>query len=759
MSPTPASANELHPDLLGLDAQLLENLSHDYSSDFEDLANKLDDKGVDAGTVADKGDLFHNPKDPFVMDDSPIDEPLPPTEFERLIHSGDFNQVMEAGDFQELPVLIGPGISAIPSLAQPTPADTPELATNSTILNSHGNKNENKCVNNFPCDNPPSPSMLPATSTPSTPSHRGRLSATAIKSMADDHTQIDKIFHCLSLKINQSIPALRTRYMANMQDSHKSGPWNLYKQFLARFHEEEVARSGIIDGTFCQYFDNFMEEHNMSVENLMHAALNLDRLLLTKETLVKCAQDYAKHHQKLKVIVKDGMYNHFQTIAMSCGECMHKDAGLWLLTASPGLEKVLLPSNMTINFAEDGLRLNNNTLVGLAKVTVYDNPSNTLASKITKKVAANLGKHGTEDSVDGASSGLEEMLGDKTDLVPGCKVALVALLNACAKAINNHIKLERTPWGKLLATLLKLLCRFSEWPASLQFPTKKFKDKSGTLQGIRSLGATHGHTLFLALQLKQIKVVPLNAVDIQNDVVPIITTAKPTSDDPVGTVVCHLYYSRKVVCLGQEAPPSLAATKVKRKMAKVISVDSNSEPEASAPAPVDQKHTTHSSAKPKPKPKSKSKLNNKCPTKSPKSPIEVLLDSDMYNDNKVVELPKKVQKQANVQETKAKVDDKDDEYQGVGEEESQAQPPPPPKSMKANKASSSACVQGKAKVGGVKVAKPSAAPPTPVPPAPTAPAPAPASDATAPPAKPSRNLPHVSKTGQLICQLTVMSLA
>ncbi|KAG6905417.1 hypothetical protein DXG01_002841, partial [Tephrocybe rancida] len=253
------------------------------------------------------------------------------------------------------------------------------------------------------------------------------------------------------------------------------------------------------------------------------------------------------------------------------------------------------------------------------------------------------------DSVESANevSSLEEEIGDESDPLPGCKVGLGALLS----------------------------------------------------QGIRSLGTTNGRTLFLALQSKQIKIVPLSFDDIRNDVVPLITTAEPTSDDSPKTVARHLYFSGKVVVVGEPLPPSAAATRVKRKQAKAISVHSSPEPPAPAPA-TDQKRAMRASSKPNSAP-APPKLNSrkKRPDKTPKTPIAVPSDSDMYDDDEVEEPPTKVQKRARLEskeegDVAAAAADNNNNYQEVDEEESKA---PPVKLANDNKGCR--CAKGKSKAG------------------------------------------------------------
>ncbi|KAG6913718.1 hypothetical protein DXG01_004720 [Tephrocybe rancida] len=353
ISPTPALSRDLHPDLIGLDSQALKNLSHDYSSDFEDLTNEFEGEGMPADPA-----LAHDPDDSFVMDDpSATDISPPPTEFEQLIQAGNFQKLMEDGDFQPLHLPSGHRCSASPSRTQPptpsTPVNTPEKMPDSAIFENHPGDNSDNLLGDFPCAELPIPSS--STPTPvSTPSRRGCLSAAAIQSMADAYAAVDEILFRVSNEVNRSIGAVRKCYMANFSDSRKSGAWNLYERYFAIFREEEVTRSGIDDGTFREYFDNFMAQYDEEgAVNYMRAALDLNKLMGKKETLGKRAQTFKNHVKRVVAINKEGTLNRYHSLTILSGECMHEDAGLWALVATLGLE----------NYAKSALGLDDDTLV------------------------------------------------------------------------------------------------------------------------------------------------------------------------------------------------------------------------------------------------------------------------------------------------------------------------------------------------------------------------------------------------------------
>ncbi|KAG6852331.1 hypothetical protein C0991_000695 [Blastosporella zonata] len=300
--PSPMPVPDLHPDLLDLGDDVLESLSFDCTSNFSSPLS---------GTGSDRDQLLPQPN-----------------EFDDIGPRDLFGDFLTTGEGQ-LPVSPGPSARI----------------NDPFVIN--GGQSLSPASSSFPAT--PSSSRKPG----------GRPSNATIAKMAATYDKIDQLFFDTSVHTNRSVDTIRKGYMARFKESRNGGPFNLYKQYYSCFSKEEVERSGLINGTVKDYYDSFMAEHGNLAENLMRAALDLNRIMNKKETQAQRARFFDKHRQKVGHINADGALNCIHTFSLIVAECMHEDANLFAIEASPGLA----------TFAER-LRLDDNTLIGLGKVTV-----------------------------------------------------------------------------------------------------------------------------------------------------------------------------------------------------------------------------------------------------------------------------------------------------------------------------------------------------------------------------------------------------
>ncbi|KAG6905146.1 hypothetical protein DXG01_004553, partial [Tephrocybe rancida] len=369
--------------------------------------------------------------------------------------------------------------------------------------------------------------------------------------MADGYTKIDDIFYQPSLGTKRTIESIRKRYMAHLRDRQESTMWNLYKQYFPFYQAEEVARSGIKDGSFQEYYDSFKNEYGdgMKALNYLHAALDLNQLAHKKETLAQRTNHFERHCDQYTFFNS----RRYQALTLVVGDGVHEDTGLWFIQTTPGLE----------NFVEECLGIDNNTLVGLVKVHAYQ----TVAKRATAGINSQRLVEEARGSPSGESpSGKEVMsddntltsttplLGDENDPLPACRLGIYTLLKPVVVTAGVALSEKKCPWGTMDITLYKLSRVMNGWPAACLFPLEMAKLRNS--QGIRGLGNTQGRILLLVLQQQQVHLNEKDQEAICNDEVPIITTADPTSDDPQGTYKRQLYYSGKIVRIGGPAPIS-----------------------------------------------------------------------------------------------------------------------------------------------------------------------------------------------------------
>ncbi|KAG6882558.1 hypothetical protein C0992_011342, partial [Termitomyces sp. T32_za158] len=108
-------------------------------------------------------------------------------------------------------------------------------------------------------------------------------------------------------------------------------------------------------------------------------------------------------------------------------------------------------------------------------------------------------------------------------------------------------------------------------------------------QGIKGLGNKDGHVLLTSLQSGELKIIKADPEKIKKEVIAVIATADPTSDNAPEVRSRALYASGKMLS-GQFAPKSNAATRVRRRKAPkpVIEINSDSSEELTnnGPPPV-----------------------------------------------------------------------------------------------------------------------------------------------------------------------------
>ncbi|KAG6839553.1 hypothetical protein C0991_001574, partial [Blastosporella zonata] len=437
-SPTPTSTSPLHPDLVSLDEETLHSLSFDRTSDF--------DFSLTGSTGADKDNA------------ETTEQNVEPRDL-----CADF---LGAQGFQSVVLPAGP--SPPNANSDSDPFISPRRSSSSSVP---------------------------------TASPNGRPTNAAIAELADTYIQVDKLFSQASVRTGRSVHDVRTRYMSKFKSPHHEGLFNLYERYHASFTRKEVERSGIVNGTNREYYESYIAEYGELSENLMRAALDLNRILNKKETQAQRARLFEKHRQRVNNINAEGALNRIHTFSLIVGECLHEDGNLYAIEATPGL----------VQFTQR-LGLDENTTIGLGKITVYDYIGKHITEsikvdKILEDVKnALVAPEASTTSKTPTETSMPDVDLQADDVIPGCKAALGSLLKARGDVINVDVNLLRVPWTTLPTMLVKLSAYLQGWPPSVPFPTEtgKGKGKGEASQGIKDLGAQHGRVLLDALINKQI---------------------------------------------------------------------------------------------------------------------------------------------------------------------------------------------------------------------------------------------------------------
>ncbi|KAG6883451.1 hypothetical protein C0992_008705, partial [Termitomyces sp. T32_za158] len=178
---------------------------------------------------------------------------------------------------------------------------------------------------------------------------------------------------------------------------------------------------------------------------------------------------------------------------------------------------------------------------------------------------------------------------DESNPIEGCKKHLHNLLVAAGKAARIPYNSKKVPWvtiGKHLLTTSHVL---EGWPVACPFPTETVKTDKGkkangtdSSQGIKDLGSKYGRILLTALRNRDIKLVPCNAEDILNNVIPIISTGAP---EEVGAHARGLLNDGRTICIETK---TASGVKQKKQVHNHTPVEGSSSPPP-APAKSEQK--------------------------------------------------------------------------------------------------------------------------------------------------------------------------
>ncbi|KAG6912555.1 hypothetical protein DXG01_013828, partial [Tephrocybe rancida] len=152
----------------------------------------------------------------------------------------------------------------------------------------------------------------------------------------------------------------------------------------------------------------------------------------------------------------------------------------------------------------------------------------------------------------------EEPLADSLVAV---KHKLIEVMNVVAKPKGHTISEKKFPWATMATTLADLGYAFYGWPLNCPLPTQT-RNKGN---GIKDLGVRNAHTLLATLQNEQLWLVARPTQDLVESKIPVITTVSPSSFDEPGICPKSLFANSSIT-IGDPAPPSAAATRVKRKM-------------------------------------------------------------------------------------------------------------------------------------------------------------------------------------------------
>ncbi|KAH0581079.1 hypothetical protein H2248_012211 [Termitomyces sp. 'cryptogamus'] len=138
-----------------------------------------------------------------------------------------------------------------------------------------------------------------------------------------------------------------------------------------------------------------------------------------------------------------------------------------------------------------------------------------------------------------AESNETESESDDSNSIDGCKKQLLKLFVAVGKSMGVPYTSKKVPWMTIRKHLIACSHTFEGWPAACPFPhetikSDKAKKTNGTdgSQGIKDLGTKHSQIPLMALRNHEVKLVPCDVELVLNNIMLLITTATPTSDDP-----------------------------------------------------------------------------------------------------------------------------------------------------------------------------------------------------------------------------------
>ncbi|KAG6913472.1 hypothetical protein DXG01_006630, partial [Tephrocybe rancida] len=322
-----------------------------------------------------------------------------------------------------------------------------------------------------------------------------------------------------------SFDVLRKQYHAQAKLSQEKNTWNLYEKYFPCYRAEEVDRCwedfkthGIMEFKIETCWPTFMEAYGDDAMVFLQTKLNLD------------------HN-------KEAVFNRFQSVSILTGECVNEDVGLRAVIATPGLT----------NLFQERLKLDNNTIIGLAKVESF----HSVAQEFTKEYKEKEVTEGLEEALETANEEVqamrtatktsksekvakaasstkkkvvksvnvskepvkpptslpppitsdwsttsepEEPLADSLIMV---KHKLIEVMNVIAKPKGHTISKKKFPWATMGTTLTDLGYAFYSWPINCPLPTQICNKGNG----IKDLGIRNARTLLAALQNEQLRLV------------------------------------------------------------------------------------------------------------------------------------------------------------------------------------------------------------------------------------------------------------
>ncbi|KAG6899359.1 hypothetical protein C0993_011000, partial [Termitomyces sp. T159_Od127] len=575
-TPTPQPPQHIeHDDFLdGLSAETIAGLAHDHTSNFEMSPESSEDAPAPVGGNA------------------PVHggEVQPRWLLEDFFQAGEFKRIQLPSGPRARSLPLGSGGAIATSNAVTFNATTTSTVTTSTVSSSPpattSCKSAGKVANSSApaLDTPPPKHSSPGISPGVSPSV-GRLSSDKLNYCNEKFSRIRGLFAETAQFVGRPTEVVQNWFFSSLKGSRSPNAWNMYQTFFANHREEELERCNLEEGTDVDCWPSFQEQHRNGLEAFLRAALDLDRMLTQKQTFQQRSRSFTKYCGKMEKLIDEGAANRFQSFSIIVGDCVNEDKGLGVIYTSPGLENVKLLKNR--------LKLNHDTMLGLARCEAYD----VVSEKITETFDAEQLVKELNKALDAAeavlkppSTPLEErdndndlVMEDEANPISGCKDRIIALLKSATEAAGQTWEKDRLPWGTLPKYLVGISHVITGWPASCPFPHETIKPKrskrsakEGNSQGIKDLGTKHSRVLLTALQGDQVKLVKTDYDKIVQNSVPVIATSLPTDRDPPLCLARSLFANGEVV-LGQAAVKSSAATRIKRKKVaqEVISIESD----------------------------------------------------------------------------------------------------------------------------------------------------------------------------------------
>ncbi|KAF8429926.1 hypothetical protein L210DRAFT_3651902 [Boletus edulis BED1] len=351
--------------------------------------------------------------------------------------------------------------------------------------------------------------------------------------------------------------------------------WNLYARYLAKNEEQERRRLGlptdapITPQTRGQLYTRFKED-NHEWQEILEVHEMLDLADSAQQTLAQRANSFNKLRRKVTNLLEMASAKHgFESAVVMCGNTVNQDTSLGFTHESPGAK----------NFFKVRCRADENTVMGHLKAHVYNEVSLELVNEEfpdgnNEQIEARDAQapHGEGTVAKPSLSPVPEtdtVIIVNDDMLPFIKASLTTLI-VCAGGDVSKFKPGNFPWTSVPAILASQSLVMRGWPASVSMPG----DRGGTskAKGITILKKAERLALCSALESKEITIEkvhePIEKRALAYGESPVIIGAPPPADSRQERAQ-RIFSNLAIDFNGPERlPPSIAGTRIKRKLKK-----------------------------------------------------------------------------------------------------------------------------------------------------------------------------------------------